>query len=106
MNELIDKVIQWANDRNIISGSTPIKQHDKLIEEVIETRDAIVSYSLDYHHQSTEEIKDGIGDSIVCLINLASMYGVSLEECLQQAYDEIKHRKGEMVNGIFVKETN
>jgi hypothetical protein len=29
---------------------------------------------------------------------------ISIEECLQQAYDDIKDRKGKMVDGIFVKE--
>lgn len=29
---------------------------------------------------------------------------VNIEDCIQQAYDEIKDRKGKMVNGVFVKE--
>jgi len=113
MNELIEKVIQWSNDRNIIKGSTPIKQHDKLVEEVLETRDAIIRASLSVTPEQVfdgdenpymGEIKDGLGDSLVCLINLATMYGFTLEECLEAAYEEIKDRKGKMINGTFVKE--
>ena len=35
MNDLITKVIAWANERNIIQGSTAIKQLDKTSEEFI-----------------------------------------------------------------------
>ena len=36
--------------------------------------------------------------------NLAIEMGTTLEECLQIAYDEIKDRKGKMINGAFIKE--
>jgi hypothetical protein len=29
-----------------------------------------------------------------------------MEECLQVAYDDIKDRKGRMIDGIFVKEAD
>ena len=50
------------------------------------------------------EVKDGIGDTMVTLILLANMYGWTLEECLQVAYDVISKRTGKMVNGTFVKD--
>jgi len=53
-----------------------------------------------------DKIKDGIGDSAVCLLNLCSMFGFSFEECLEMAYNEIKDRKGQMIDGFFVKEEN
>jgi hypothetical protein len=31
------------------------------------------------------------------------MYGFSLEECLQMAYDTISKRSGKMIDGVFVK---
>ena len=49
-------------------------------------------------------LKDGIGDVIVTLVILAEQQGLSLEECLQAAWDEIKDRKGKTVNGTFIKE--
>jgi len=114
MKELIEKVKQWAESRNIIKGSTPIKQHDKLVEEVLELRDAIATDSFfgEIEHTRNKgkispleyEIKDGIGDSIVCLINLATMYNMEIEDCLAHAYEEIKDRKGKMIDGTFVKE--
>lgn len=37
---------------------------------------------------------------------LAYRLGTTLEECLQSAYDEIKDRRGKMINGVFVKESD
>lgn len=37
---------------------------------------------------------------------IAERYDMELEECLQSAYDEIKDRRGKMVNGVFVKESD
>lgn len=52
-----------------------------------------------------DDLIDGIGDVMVCLINLAHMNGTDLEECLSAAWQEIKDRKGRMVSsGAFVKE--
>ena len=50
------------------------------------------------------DIKDDIGDIIVVLINIAERNGISLTECVSTAYEDIKDRKGRMVDGIFVKE--
>ena len=38
-----------------------------------------------------------------CLYTLADLYNTTLEECLNLAYNEIKNRKGRMINGKFVK---
>lgn len=37
---------------------------------------------------------------------IAERYDMELEECLQSAYNEIKDRRGKMVNGVFVKESD
>ena len=43
---------------------------------------------------------------LVVLINLAAREGYSIESCLAVAWDDIKDRKGRMIDGIFVKEEN
>ena len=50
-----------------------------------------------------DEIKDGIGDMVVVLTNLAELNGLTIEECIGSAYDTISKRKGKMINGTFVK---
>jgi len=41
---------------------------------------------------------------MVVLINIMVRNNLTMEECLSVAYDDIKDRKGRMVDGIFVKE--
>ena len=41
---------------------------------------------------------------LVVMINILARNKLTLEECLEVAYDDIKDRKGRMVDGIFVKE--
>ena len=50
------------------------------------------------------DIADDIGDILVILINIMLRRGLSLQQCLEVAYNDIKDRKGKMVDGIFVKE--
>jgi len=47
---------------------------------------------------------DDIGDIMVVLINIARRNNLSLFDCLWHAYGDIKDRKGQMVDGLFVKE--
>lgn len=102
MNELINKVKEWHYDRNIIEGSTDLAQFSKLQEEVLELHEALIfnSYIEDY----TLETKDAIGDIMVVLINIAERNGLTLEQCLEHAYNDIKYRTGKMVVGVFVKD--
>lgn len=117
MNELIQKVIAWANDRNIIQGSTAIKQLDKTSEEFNELQRALgtlqmakrVAYEDNVHHYEADaydEVYDAYGDILVTLIIAAAIDGIDLEHCLQGAYNVIKERKGTMINGKFVKESD
>ena len=55
-------------------------------------------------YNNTDVMKDSIGDVFVVLTIIATQLGWSIEECVQTAYEEIKDRKGKMVDGLFVKE--
>lgn len=98
MQEFIN-IRGWAHQRNLIIGSTPEKQMVKLIEEVGELAAGVA-------RNDGAKIMDGIGDAVVVLTILAEQHGVKIESCIQMAYDEIKDRKGKMVNGVFVKEAD
>lgn len=86
----------WAMDRNI-HKATAEKQFLKLIEEVGELAQAL-------QKNNRGELIDAIGDCAIVLTNLAMIKGLSIENCINTAYEEIKNRKGKMVNGVFVKE--
>ena len=100
--ELQTKVIKWAEDRNILENSNAIKQISKTQEELDETLDALKR--LEQGEESILEVADGIGDMLVTIILLAKTVGLDSVDCLADAYDEIKERKGKMVDGLFVKE--
>lgn len=100
VSALISLVRQWGQDRNITgpnAKATVDSQFKKLLEEVDEIREGI-------EKKDKHEIIDGIGDATVVLILLAELAGVRFETCLLVAYEEIKNRKGSMINGIFYKE--
>lgn len=92
-----ERVTQWAIDRNIIGGTTPKDQFGKLVEEVKELRDAMDEGDL-------PDIVDAIGDCSVVLAIIAEQYGLAYEQCQEAAWEQIKDRKGRIINGTFVKE--
>lgn len=47
-----------------------------------------------------------VRDVVTILANMTERLDTTLEECLQSAYDEIKDRRGKMINGVFVKESD
>ena len=102
-------IINWAEKHKIFEKSNPLKQITKTQEELTETRDAIVAHksrnpsSQADFYAMLEGVKDGIGDQVVTLVILAKMHGLTLEECVEHAWNEIKDRTGEMKNGLFVK---
>ena len=86
---------QWHRDRNLIDGSTDKDQYMKLIQEAGELSDSLCK---------GKDIKDDIGDIMVVLINIMVRNNLTMQKCLAVAYEDIKDRKGKMIDGIFVKE--
>lgn len=100
-SELIDKVNEWADERNLKQADPKI-QWMRITEEVGEIRDALLKPTKFTEPQAA--LKDAIGDTLVTIIVLAHQLDLDVTECLSIAYEEIKNRKGKMVNGTFVKE--
>lgn len=96
MDKLIQQVEQWSIDKNLHEADSS-KQFTKVVEEVGEVASALA-------RSNEDMLRDGIGDVVVTLIILAQQNGMTLEECLTQAYNEIKDRKGKLINGVFLKE--
>ena len=86
----------WATERGLYHGGDTKTQYCKLMEEAGELGRAILK-------NDEAEFVDAIGDMVVVLTNLAHLGGVSIEHCIDSAYNEIKDRKGGMKNGTFVK---
>ena len=92
-----DKIRDWAEDRGIYANGDPKTQYIKLMEEAGEVGRAILK-------NDKPEIQDGIGDMVVVLTNLAELCDLTIEECVESAYDVISKRTGKMKNGTFVKD--
>jgi hypothetical protein len=91
-------VIRWAEARGIVANSDSKTQMLKAVSEMGELADAIIK-------RDRPAIVDGIGDVLVCLIVVGALEDVSLTQCLESAYNEIKNRKGYLnKNGVFVKD--
>lgn len=161
LQQLIKNIEQWAEDRNLIEGSTPQKQFIKLMEEFGELCSGVSKNKIDV-------VKDSIGDCFVVmvilaaqrkkdemlsvdeianeysyskvdiedqlikavfgwyhlsnelsnkenvtalfvfcfvrLLNIAYYFDLNIHDCVQATWDEIKDRKGRMIDGVFVKE--
>ena len=164
LQQLIKNIEQWAEDRNLIEGSTPQKQFIKLMEEFGElcsgvsknkidvVKDSIgdcfvvmvilnkqtnsnfdfiplpylvldrsgidiwiekcvakfasISEKINYTGKANRHFEYDFAYTLYCLINISNEYGLTLESCVQTAWDEIKDRKGRMINGVFVKESD
>lgn len=100
-SELIVKVNEWAISHGL-DKSNPKTQWIKVTEEVGEIRDVLLKPTKFTEPQAA--LKDAIGDTLVTIIVLAHQLDLDVTECLSIAYEEIKNRKGKMVNGTFIKE--
>ena len=92
-----DLIRMWANQRGIYEHGDTKTQALKLMEEAGEICRAILK-------EDHDEVVDGIGDCVVVLTNLAELQGVSIEKCINVAYNVIAQRSGKMVNGTFKKD--
>lgn len=92
---LIEK---WSIDRGL-DQADPTKQMLKLIEEVGELASGL-------NKGRGDEIMDGIGDVFVVLVVLTTQLKINIDDCIMSAYNEIKDRRGRMINGVFVKESD
>ncbi len=92
-----DLIRAWAMERGLYAKGDIKTQTLKLMEEAGE----ICKATLKEDH---DEVIDGIGDCVVVLTNLAYLNGVTIEDCIDAAYDVISKRTGKMVNGTFKKD--
>ena len=92
-----DLIRTWAEDKGLYEHGDTKTQALKLVEEMGEICRAILKGNHD-------DVVDGIGDCVVVLTNLAELQETTIEDCIAQAYNEIKNRTGKMDNGTFKKD--
>ena len=107
--DLKDKVLEWADDKDLLYSQNADKQFMKFIEEVFEFKTEMDIRNNRFFSDVQKKIilKDirlEMGDIFVTLIILCEQLGIDPEECLSMAYEKIKNRRGRTINGCFVKE--
>jgi len=103
--QVFNKIRIWAFNRGLYEKGDVKTQFVKLNEEVGELANAILK-------NNEEELIDAIGDIVVVLTNLTHLANnniitgekIKIEDCIKSAYEQIKDRKGKMVDGDFQKE--
>lgn len=117
LDELVDKIEAWGQDRGL--HDDPGAQYEKLLEEAGELGRAHGNlnraegksadgglYEADLLNRLRHDVKDGVGDMVVVLIQFAEAHNLSLVECVEHAWHEVRNREGRTVDGRFVKEAD
>lgn len=97
MDDLVSKVWDWFDEKKL---HDPVMQMVKVQEEIGE-----LAHEISRGHRDTPEVYDALGDSLVTIIGMCHHLDIDPEVCLAMAYEEIKDRKGKVIDGSFVKET-
>jgi len=82
--ELVKLIEQWHEDRNLIAGSTDKDQVLKLVQELGELSDSVCK---------EKDMRDDLGDMLVVMINIMKRNNITIEECLQKAYDDAETKQ-------------
>lgn len=96
LNKLTSAIKLWSTERNLHTQDHKM-QTLKVGEEVGELFKAIVK-------NDEAQIIDAVGDTYVTLVILCQQLGIEIADCVSAAYNEIKDRRGKLVDGTFVKE--
>lgn len=104
LGEVFQPIRDWALDKCIIQNNTLKNQYVKFQEEAGELAKAI-------NKNNKKEAIDAIGDIVVTLVSVAGILAretedetITLESCIESAYEVIKNRTGKNINGDFIKD--
>lgn len=96
MCTLTKKVWEWFDEKGL---KDPMVQFVKMEEECGE-----LAHELTRGRTSSREVVDALGDILVTIIGMCHHLHIPPQAALTLAYNEIKDRKGEVVEGSFVKD--
>jgi NTP pyrophosphatase (non-canonical NTP hydrolase) len=90
-------IIYFFVEKGLYTKTDEFKQFEKLEEETDELLEAL-------HYKSKEDILSEAGDCYICLLNVLHCCGLTMEDAVDAAADKVTKRKGQVVDGVFVKE--
>jgi NTP pyrophosphatase (non-canonical NTP hydrolase) len=97
LDALTQNIEKWAQDCNLFDEGNKLTQGLKLVEEFGELAAALLR---------GKNIEDHAGDMFVVLVILTRLAGTTMSKSVAVAYDEIKDRRGVMLDGVFIKSTD
>ena len=105
--QLQEKVLDWADDKDLLHSENADRQFMKFIEEVFEFKSEFDMWMYGgeiLKPVNLEHVKDEMGDIFVTLIILCEQLELDPTVCLNVAYEKISKRRGKTINGQFIKE--
>ena len=96
-NDLLD-------DMGYIYKHPNFNSDGKLERSLIDTADSFLSFFFESENRELFKAKISFGFCILGLKEAADYFELDFDECVKAAWDEIKDRKGRMIDGVFVKE--
>ena len=96
--KVFDKIKEWATERDLIVKGNEANQAKKTIEEVAEMLEVIDQ------NGTNEEYASESGGIMVTVVNGQFCRGIDPIDSLNLEFNRISKRKGEVLNGKFVKE--
>ena len=98
----------WAEDVDgmyqlLGADINTVTTSQKFIYLVYESSQLIGKYN---RNKGVAEEYASVENIMLSLYDIAREYNTNLEETLEIAYNEIKNRKGKMIDGVFVKEAD
>lgn len=100
---VVTLILQMAmHGLHVPSKKYPIRETDHFLDMVCLNREI---WELGRYIANNEKSSIFVfRNSFLFISGISNSFNLSLEECLQSAYDVISKRNGKMVNGIFVKD--
>lgn len=95
LDTLVGNVWHWFDEKHL---NDPVMQMVKVQEEVGE-----LAHEITRNNYYCRETVDALGDILVTIIGMCHHLGIPVGAALMTAWTEIKDRKGEVINGSFVK---
>tara|TARA_R110000764_G_scaffold6741_1_gene24966 strand:- start:309 stop:647 length:339 start_codon:yes stop_codon:yes gene_type:complete len=105
--ELENEVVDWGFRNGILfrteiySDADIAMRKEKQIRKFSEEHDELLD---EVFYGNVDTVRDEMGDVLVTLAIQANLWGLSLTECLDEAYNKINVRTGHMIDGVFVKD--
>ena len=96
IDDYVEAINEWAEERGL-RGTSSDKQLNKLVEELGELAEG-------HNKQHEDQIIDSLGDMFVVMTIYCLQNNISISDCINQAVETIKDRKGQTVDGVFIKE--